>query len=143
MRLIDIMIGILAKDDGFDIGEGRVAGPAVDVFAWGEDFFAGECFVAQEAFEVEERGGGEVVFEGCEPGGVQGVDFEFEELFLLVGEFGEPGFFVEGGGLGWGCCCWGGGWLGGVEGAAGGGLWLAELPIGIVLVCPSHLYGDI
>lgn len=88
MGLVDVVVGVLAQDDGFHIVEWCVARPAVDVCGGREDFLAGLYFGLEEAFEVQEFFGGDFIFEHAEPAFVQGVDFEGEEFFLLRGEFG-------------------------------------------------------
>jgi hypothetical protein len=56
MCLVDVVVGVLADDDGFDALEGRVTGPAVDIFAGWEDLLAGEDFAFEELLEFDEGG---------------------------------------------------------------------------------------
>ena len=120
MGLVVVVVGVLAEDDGLDGCEGRAARPAVDVSGRGKDLGACGGFAGEEALEIEEGGGGEFGGEGAEPGRVEGVDFELQELVLFGGQFREPGGFVE----------FGEGGVGGVIALGGGcggtGLGLAE-----------------
>ena len=140
MCLIQIVIWILTQNHGLHIRQRSVARPAVHVFAGREDFLSRQCFIAQEAFEAEEGLACDFILQRAEPTLVKSFDFEFEELFLLVGEFGEPGFFVEGRRLR--CRCGrGGGGLGRVDGAIGRAFGLAEEG-GAVLRSAYHAIGN-
>ncbi len=75
MGLVVVVIGVLSQDDSADVGERRMARPGVDFFERRKDLLARVDFTLQEAFEVEEGGGGDFIAEVGEPGGVERVEF--------------------------------------------------------------------
>ena len=83
MSLVDVVVWILAQNYGFDGVEGCVTGPAVDVCGRWEDLFACCDFGGEELLKGEEVWSEDFVFEDGQPGGVEGVDFEGEQFFLL------------------------------------------------------------
>jgi hypothetical protein len=110
--LIEVVVGVLAEYDGFDGVEWGVAGPGgclslyirmeelgckpgIDIFHWREDFLARIKFFFEKALELEEFFAGDFVLELGQPAFMQSVNFEFQQVFLLVGEFGEPFLLVK------------------------------------------------
>lgn len=69
--------------------------PGVDILSRRENRLACFTFSLEKAFQLEEFLTQNFVFQLGEPCLVQTVDFEREEIFLLLGEFLDPGFFVE------------------------------------------------
>jgi hypothetical protein len=113
VSLVVVVVGVLAENDDLDGVQGRVAGPRVDVGAGREDGGAALDLGLEEAFELQELGGDELVLEVDEPALVERVDLEGEQLLLLVGQGRDPGGLVElGGGRG---ILWGGRRLGRAE----------------------------
>lgn len=72
-----------------------MSGPGVDVLEGREDFLALLGFAFQEALEVEKVWACDLIGEVGQPGVVESVDLELEQVLLLGGELGEPGVFVE------------------------------------------------
>lgn len=116
--LVEIVIGVLAEDDGFDGVEGRVARPGiavrfqysetvvrcawpgedrprVDILERREDRLAVLLLFLQESLQVQELLRQHLVFEVRQPALMQGVDLQFQQLLLLVCELREPCLLVE------------------------------------------------
>lgn len=101
MGLVDVVVGVLAKDDGFDCVEGRMARPTpmskmrtgiqrkrererevgkgvkiprVDILRRGKDRLAGLLFLLQEPLELQEFIAQHFVFQLRQPCLVQSVD---------------------------------------------------------------------
>lgn len=76
--------------------------PAVDVLLGREDLLARVVLPVEEALEVEEFLGDDLVLEQGQPALVEGADLELEELPLLICERVDPSLLVK---LGcWTCC---------------------------------------
>ena len=103
MRLVVVVVGVLAQNDGLHFIEWRVARPAVDVCRGREDLLARFNFRLEEALEIEEFLGHDFILQRSKPALAHGVDFEGEKPLLLGGEFGDPCFLVEFRGLCVGC----------------------------------------
>lgn len=95
MRLIDIMVWVLTNDHDLDVRQRRVSTPAVHVLEGWEDLLACLALALQELLEVEEGLVSQVVGEIRQPGVVQRLDLELQQLLLLVGEGVDPLLLVE------------------------------------------------
>lgn len=69
--------------------------PGVDIFERGEDGLALLFLLLQEALQVQELGSEDLVLEMGQPALVEGVDFELQEVSLLIRQLGDPFLLVE------------------------------------------------
>ena len=69
--------------------------PGIDIPTGGEDRLPTLSLPFQEPFQFKEFRLCELVFQVSQPTLVQCINFKFQQLFLLVGEFGDPSLLVE------------------------------------------------